>query len=194
MYYEGINFQICLYKWKKNRVQFGLFHSGWFLFRFCCFWKKWFPILLIKVSEMALIWQPLILCVNSCVCQSYATFLLNCMPHCYHASLPSSNQLVINQLSLKIWQRKAISAGCLSGWCPADGLSLDFELKRPRCRNALLLLMTGLVFESSTDVLFKQNYIQTIILLGKKKGKSNLRHVFFFSEVEILFISLQRVT
>lgn len=104
MYYEGINFQICLYKWKNNRVQFGLFHSGWFLFCFCCFWNKWFPILLIKVSEMAFY-------ASIPVCQSYATLRLKCMPHCDHASLQSSNQLDINQLVLKICQRNDISVG-----------------------------------------------------------------------------------
>lgn len=129
---------------KMNRVQFGLFHSGWFLFRFCCFWKKLFPILLIKVSEMALISQPLILCVNSCVCQSYAKFRFTvCRILITHHCNPVINQSSIN-FYWKFGRATIFPWGCLSGCCPADCLSLNFELKRPRCRSALSLLMTGL--------------------------------------------------
>ncbi len=78
---------MCLYKWKIIEFNsdcsirlvsvsfFAVFGRNDFLFA-------------IKVSEMAF------LCVNSCVCQSYATLRLNCMPHCHHASLQSSNQLI----------------------------------------------------------------------------------------------------
>ncbi len=45
------------------------------------------------------------------LCLSELRLRLNCMPHCHHASLQSSNQLIINQLLLNICQRNDISVG-----------------------------------------------------------------------------------